>query len=37
MDPANYGGIKGKVDSRIHYREVRDGKRSVSQEQGAGV
>uniref|UniRef100_A0A8C0VNH1 DNA polymerase epsilon catalytic subunit n=1 Tax=Cyanistes caeruleus TaxID=156563 RepID=A0A8C0VNH1_CYACU len=26
MDPANYGGIKGKVDSRIHYGEVRDGK-----------
>ncbi|KAI1232850.1 hypothetical protein IHE44_0006030 [Lamprotornis superbus] len=21
MDPANYGGIKGKVDSRIHYGE----------------
>lgn len=37
MDPANYGGIKGKVDSRIHYGEVRDGKHPVPWEQSREV
>lgn len=37
MDPANYGGIKGKVDSRIHYGEVRDWNHPVPWEQGREV
>lgn len=37
MDPANYGGIKGKVDSRIHYGEVRDWKHPVPWERSREV
>ncbi|KAM9259918.1 LOW QUALITY PROTEIN: DNA polymerase epsilon catalytic subunit A [Cariama cristata] len=33
MDPANYGGIKGKVDSRIHYRRKDTSKREVLEEE----
>ncbi|KAH0625488.1 hypothetical protein JD844_015027, partial [Phrynosoma platyrhinos] len=32
MDPANYGGIKGKVPSRIHYGEETNSKRTVDAE-----
>ncbi|XP_054248557.1 DNA polymerase epsilon catalytic subunit A [Indicator indicator] len=32
MDPANYGGIKGKVDSRVHYGED-TSKRQVLEEE----
>ncbi|CAN8193292.1 unnamed protein product [Coccothraustes coccothraustes] len=31
MDPANYGGIKGKVDSRIHYGE-KDTSKTLEEE-----
>lgn len=37
MDPANYGGIKGKVDSRVHYGEVRDGRRLFPRSRVLGV
>ncbi|KAL2298672.1 hypothetical protein Nmel_015678 [Mimus melanotis] len=33
MDPANYGGIKGKVDSRIHYGEKDTSKRQALEEE----
>uniref|UniRef100_A0A8C3L7G5 DNA polymerase epsilon catalytic subunit n=1 Tax=Chrysolophus pictus TaxID=9089 RepID=A0A8C3L7G5_CHRPC len=33
MDPANYGGIKGKVHSRIHCGEVRERKHSGDSEE----
>ncbi|XP_074410293.1 DNA polymerase epsilon catalytic subunit A isoform X1 [Zonotrichia albicollis] len=32
MDPANYGGIKGKVDSRIHYGE-KDTRKTLEEEE----
>ncbi|XP_065594891.1 DNA polymerase epsilon catalytic subunit A [Cyrtonyx montezumae] len=32
MDPANYGGIKGKVDSRIHCREKDSNKKQALEE-----
>ncbi|RMC06098.1 hypothetical protein DUI87_17643 [Hirundo rustica rustica] len=33
MDPANYGGIKGKVDSRIHYGEKATSKKQALEEE----
>ncbi|RLV97718.1 hypothetical protein DV515_00011497 [Chloebia gouldiae] len=35
MDPANYGGIKGKVDSRIHYGE-KDTSKTLEEEEESG-
>ncbi|OWK53601.1 DNA polymerase epsilon catalytic subunit A [Lonchura striata] len=38
MDPANYGGIKGKVDSRIHYGEdpQKDTSKTLEEEEESG-